>query len=197
MPAKSKAQQKFMGMVHAAQKGETPASAAVAKAASQMDKEDAEDYASTKHKGLPKKMKKETKVRSLIRKMVREIMAEDFAGAHPEHKRKKFDNMRRKQSEVLGYTLTGKDDIKVEIDDATIKEELYNSQGEGYTFGKGDIVKDINPDCPHHGAEGEVIKGGKVKEPAAKVVREAKERNYKKNTRNMVHLPNQRNTEQN
>ena len=44
-----------------------------------------------------------------------------------------------------------------------LKEELYNSQGEGYTFGKGDIVKDINPDCPHHNAEGEVIKGGKVK----------------------------------
>ena len=44
-----------------------------------------------------------------------------------------------------------------------LNEELYNSQGEGYTFGKGDIVKDINPDCPHHGAEGEVIKGGKVK----------------------------------
>ena len=44
-----------------------------------------------------------------------------------------------------------------------LNEKLYNSQGEGYTFGKGDIVKDINPDCPHHGAEGEVIKGGKVK----------------------------------
>ena len=44
-----------------------------------------------------------------------------------------------------------------------LKEELQNSQGEGYTFGKGDIVKDINPDCPHHNAEGEVIKGGKVK----------------------------------
>ena len=44
-----------------------------------------------------------------------------------------------------------------------IKEKLYNSQGETYTFGKGDIVKDINPDCPHHNAEGEVIKGGKVK----------------------------------
>jgi hypothetical protein len=68
------------------------------------------------------KMKKETKVRSLIRKMVREIMAEDFAGAHPKENRKKFDKMRRKQSEVLGYTLTGKDDIKAEIDDATIKE---------------------------------------------------------------------------
>ena len=44
-----------------------------------------------------------------------------------------------------------------------LDEKLYNSQGEGYTFGKGDIVKDINPDCPHHGAEGEVVKGGKVK----------------------------------
>ena len=70
-----------------------------------------------------KKMKKETKVRSLIRKMVREIMKEDFAGAYPKEHRKKFDNMRRKQSEVLGYTLTGTNDIKTEIDDATIKEE--------------------------------------------------------------------------
>ena len=44
-----------------------------------------------------------------------------------------------------------------------LNEKLYNSQGEGYTFGKGDIVKDINPECPHQGAEGEVIKGGKLK----------------------------------
>ena len=44
-----------------------------------------------------------------------------------------------------------------------LNEKLQNSQGETYTFGKGDIVKDINPDCPHHGAEGEVTKGGKVK----------------------------------
>ena len=57
MPAKSKAQQKFMGMVHAAQKGEKPVSAKVAKVAKRMKKKDAEDYASTKHKGLPKKMK--------------------------------------------------------------------------------------------------------------------------------------------
>ena len=56
MPAKSKAQQKFMGMVHRAQKGEKAASAAVAKVAKRMKKTDAEDYASTKHKGLPKKV---------------------------------------------------------------------------------------------------------------------------------------------
>jgi flagellar hook-basal body complex protein FliE len=42
-----------------------------------------------------------------------------------------------------------------------IKEELQNSQGEQTDFKKGDLVKDINPDCPHHGSEGEVTKVGK------------------------------------
>ena len=54
--AKSKAQQKFMGMVHAAKKGEKPASKEVAKAAEGMSKSDAKDFASTKHKGLPDKV---------------------------------------------------------------------------------------------------------------------------------------------
>ena len=36
MPAKSKAQQRFMGMVHAAQKGDKAASAKVAKVAKRM-----------------------------------------------------------------------------------------------------------------------------------------------------------------
>ena len=60
MPAKSKAQQKFMGMVHAAQKGEKPASKEVAKVAKSMPKKAAKDFASTKHKGLPKKVKEAT-----------------------------------------------------------------------------------------------------------------------------------------
>jgi hypothetical protein len=54
--------------------------------------------------------------------MVREIMKEGFAGGLKKEDRKAFDKMRRKQSEVLGYTLTGTDDLKAEIDDATIKE---------------------------------------------------------------------------
>lgn len=56
--AKSKAQQKFMGMVHAAQKGEKPASKEVAKTAKSMPKKAAKDYASTKHKGKPEHVKK-------------------------------------------------------------------------------------------------------------------------------------------
>ena len=122
MPAKSKSQQRFMAMVRAAQKGEKPTSKAVAKAAKSMKKSDVEDYASTKHKGKPEKVKQETKVRSLIRKMVREIMKEDFAGTYPANKRKAFDQNRQKQSEVLGYKLTGTPDIKTEIDDATVQE---------------------------------------------------------------------------
>ena len=56
--AKSKAQQKFMGMVHATQKGEKPASKEVAKTAKSMPKKAAKDYASTKHKGKPEHAKK-------------------------------------------------------------------------------------------------------------------------------------------
>ena len=59
--AVSKKQQRFMGMVHATQKGEKPASGAVAKTAKSMGKKDAEDFASTKHKGLPEKKKPEGK----------------------------------------------------------------------------------------------------------------------------------------
>ena len=57
----SKAQQRFMGMVHAKKKGEMKGgSKEVNKAAKSMTGKEAEKFASTKHKGLPeKKMKKE------------------------------------------------------------------------------------------------------------------------------------------
>ena len=61
MPAKSKSQQRFMGMVRAAQKGEKPASAKVAKVAKSIDKDDAEDFASTKHKGFLKRLRRRQK----------------------------------------------------------------------------------------------------------------------------------------
>ena len=57
MPAVSKAQQKFMGMVHAAQQGEKAASPAVAEAAASMSKKSAKDFASTSHAGLPEHKK--------------------------------------------------------------------------------------------------------------------------------------------
>ena len=75
MPAVSKAQQRFMGMVHAAQKGETPASADVAKAAKEIDPKDAKDFASTSHKGLPSK--KETISKERLKELVKEVMIEE------------------------------------------------------------------------------------------------------------------------
>ena len=64
MPAKSKSQQRFMGMVHAAQQGEQAASPAVAEAAASMTQKSAKDFASTPHAGLPEK-KKQTRMRKV------------------------------------------------------------------------------------------------------------------------------------
>jgi hypothetical protein len=61
--AVSKKQQKFMGMVHAAKKGEKPASKEVAKAAKGISAKEADKFASTKHKGLPEKAKEDTDTR--------------------------------------------------------------------------------------------------------------------------------------
>ena len=58
MPAVSKQQRKFMGLVHAVQQGKVPASKvskSAKDAAKQMKKSDVEDFASTDEKGLPKK----------------------------------------------------------------------------------------------------------------------------------------------
>ena len=62
MPAQSKQQQKFMGMVHAVQKGDldpSDVSPKIQKAADDMKPSDAKDFASTKHAGLPKRVKQE------------------------------------------------------------------------------------------------------------------------------------------
>ena len=70
MPSKSKAQQRFMGLVHAYKKGDVPASKvskAVKDAAKSMSKKDTEKYASTKHKGLPNKVKQEINLETLIK----------------------------------------------------------------------------------------------------------------------------------
>ena len=57
MPAVSKSQQRFMGMVYATKKGDmTNPSPEVAQAAASMKKSDAKDFASTKHKKLPEKV---------------------------------------------------------------------------------------------------------------------------------------------
>tara|TARA_Y100000004_G_scaffold28572_1_gene29351 strand:+ start:4282 stop:5001 length:720 start_codon:yes stop_codon:yes gene_type:complete len=64
MPATSKKQQKFMGLVRALQKGKvspSKVSKKVKDVAKDMKPKDVKKYASTKHKGLPNKVKSEAK----------------------------------------------------------------------------------------------------------------------------------------
>ena len=115
MPAVSKAQQRFMGMVHATQKGdmENP-SPEVSKAANSMSDKDAKDFASTSHKGLPNKKEEYTnKIKEIIRQIVRERMIDEmnttggvegyntpyaFSGKDGEKKKAK------RQADLTGYT---------------------------------------------------------------------------------------------
>ena len=161
MPAKSKAQQRFMGMVHAYKKGELKGSEVskdVKDAAKGMKKKTTKDYAKTKHKGLPNKVKKEA-LKTLIAKYgakkVREtIMAvspksdkgyrepqnpgfeydpekktdEGFGGELKGKDRDKFEKARIENAEQLGYKATGTSDTKKQ------KLKMAHQLKEGYTL---------------------------------------------------------------
>jgi len=80
MPAVSKAQQRFMGMVHAVQNGDMEApSKEVEKAADSISDKDAKDFASTKHKGLPNKKENmnTTITKERLKELVKEVMTEE------------------------------------------------------------------------------------------------------------------------
>lgn len=64
MPSTSKTQQRFMGMVHATQKGYIKApSPSIASTAKEMKPSDTTHFAKTKHKGLPEHVKKNKKTK--------------------------------------------------------------------------------------------------------------------------------------
>ena len=94
MPSKSKAQQKFMGAVYALKKGDIKSSdvtPAVRKVAKDMKKSDAKDFASTKHKGLPKKIKQEIAKRLRDEGKLAGPMAGSYAIPSQHKKRKHSD----------------------------------------------------------------------------------------------------------
>ena len=100
MPASSKAQQRFFGVVKAMQKGDIPKTGKEGKIAKTMDKDDVDDFASTKHKGKPEKVKREMRVKNLIKKMVREELAKmnevriPFSSSHIKQLKRAFKDMK-------------------------------------------------------------------------------------------------------
>jgi hypothetical protein len=136
MPAVSKAQQRFMGMVHASQKGdmENP-SPEVEKAANSMSDTDTKDFASTSHKGLPDKKEEQiNKLKEIIRNMIRERMIDEmnttggvegyntpfaFSGKDSEKKKGK------KQADLTGYTVVNENRwLELKQDESTAQAKI-------------------------------------------------------------------------
>ena len=117
MPALSKKQQRFFGIVRAIQKGEqAPTTPETAKAAADMKKTDVKKFASTKHKGLPEK-KVTTEELKLNRKISFPEMQKRIRDAKDRAREKK------KESERL-YSDTKKHGVK-----------FYDKKGTGRIVG--------------------------------------------------------------
>jgi hypothetical protein len=109
MPSKSKSQQKFMGIVHGVQKGEidpNDVSQDVKDTADSMKKKDVKDYASTKHKGLPTKVKKEN-----MNELFEQIFNE---GAFPD-RTTQADSFTEPDEDILDFDKPRNERIKKEI----------------------------------------------------------------------------------
>ena len=117
MPALSKKQQRFFGIVRAIQKGEqTPTTPETAKAAEDMKKTDVKKFASTKHKGLPEK-----KVTSEELKLNRKISFPEMQRRIRDAKERARD--KKKESDRL-YSDTKKHGVK-----------FYDKKGTGRIVG--------------------------------------------------------------
>ena len=96
MPAVSKKQQKFFGIVRAIQKGEqAPTTPETAKAAADMKKSDVKKFASTKHKGLPekKKIKEDRQIKKIVKQLRKSVKSHA----------KQADTLEKKIEEQLSY----------------------------------------------------------------------------------------------
>jgi len=128
MPSVSKAQQRFMGMVHAAQTGDMKnPSPEVEKAADSMKKEDAKDFASTKHKDLPDHVTEEMvkqlkeKIRSIVKEMTGSDAAGDYNTPYAFTKKGGEKAKGKKQADLTGYTVVN------EAESATIPNMKLSS----------------------------------------------------------------------
>jgi len=97
MPAVSKKQQKFFGIVRSIQKGEqAPTTPETAKAAEDMKKGDVKKFASTKHKGLPekKKIEEDRQIKKIIKQLRKSVKSHDKQADTLEKKLKEESNPR-------------------------------------------------------------------------------------------------------
>jgi hypothetical protein len=131
MPAVSKAQQRFMGMVHAVQKGDMDApSKEVAKAADGMTSKDSKEFASTKHAGLPdKKEDYAIRLKEHIRKLVKEMnttgSVEGYNTPYAFSKKGGEKKKAKKQASLTGYTAVNENRwLALKQDESTAQSKI-------------------------------------------------------------------------
>ena len=137
MPSTSKAQQKFMGLVHAYKKGEVPASKvskAVKDAAKSMKKSSTKKYASTKHTDLPDKVKEERDYKEEYKKYGSSTKAKKYRAELNQYNRKKgtYGNgdgkdASHKGGKIVGFESQSKNRGRAEK--SRLKKETVNEDG--------------------------------------------------------------------
>ena len=157
MPAKSKQQQKFFGVVKAMQKGDIPKKGEAGDVADDMSKKDVDKYAGTKHKGLPKKVKKEmiskNRLKEIIREELKNVLIENtgytvvyrdraldktYTAEIPSGISKTEIKQMLKKVVPVGLEIIGIEPLK-ESDNEGI--ELVHVYKNGKMFGTGELVK--------------------------------------------------------
>lgn len=168
MPAVSKQQQKFMGLVHAVQKGDIPASDVspeAQKVAKDMDPKDVKDFASTSHKGLPSK--KEQIVKEAIRNYIRESFKQSIVTEDIKSDTLKFIDKLNKQFPDTEYTtdFAGGKYARISHDSRKYPGNrsvwgfiaMMDNPAKGFV--KGDLLKAAGWNTPAKHARGNILNG--------------------------------------
>ena len=137
MPSTSKAQQKFMGLVHAYKKGEvkgSEVSKAIKKAAKSMKKSSTKKYASTKHTDLPDKVKEDRDYKEEYKKYGSSTKSKKYRAELNQYNRKKgtYGNgdgkdASHKGGKIVGFESQSKNRGRAEK--SRLKKEAVNEDG--------------------------------------------------------------------
>ena len=153
MPALSKKQQRFFGIVRAIQKGEmAPTTPETAKAAADMKKKDVKDFASTKHKGLPeKKVSKEEKdydQKDVVMKKAKPLHKHLFKNLHKGDRKGDVNNLpgevkdeiTSELGDCLWYISALATDLGIGLDGVVVENirKLQKRKEKGTIHGSGD-----------------------------------------------------------
>ena len=139
--AVSKKQQEFFGIVRSMQKGDIPKKGKAGKAAKDMSKKDVKDFASTKHKGLPNKVKKEetneSEYLNMIGKAFNKNLQNKISDIRPQGS---FDSLEESLSRIIEKNLSPR----------ITKEDLVSTLNrlvkESPQIAEPDVKPDVKPD---------------------------------------------------